>query len=210
MMRMDAFKYQCLQSHKCMQQIAWVVVSWLYCSANDNLLMPPSFHWPQVIHRDLKPANILLTEEGVVKLCDFGFARSLRPSETANYTQYVVTRWYRPPELLVGGAYGTPVGELGLLVEPVVATHPRNLIAVTRTVMISVEQLFLPYFPVGTHDPLQTSGPSAASSASWRRATRSSLGLTQLNSSASSCVRRDPSRYGRCSSWGRWRMKWRG
>ena len=113
-MRMDAFKYQCLQSHKCMQQIAWVVVSWLYCSANDNLLMPPSFHWPQVIHRDLKPANILLTEEGVVKLCDFGFARSLRPSETANYTQYVVTRWYRPPELLVGGAYGTPVGECGL------------------------------------------------------------------------------------------------
>jgi len=47
-----------------------------------------------------------------VKLCDFGFARSIRPSDTADYTQYVVTRWYRPPELLVGGSYGTPAGEL--------------------------------------------------------------------------------------------------
>jgi cyclin-dependent kinase-like len=65
----------------------------------------------QVIHRDLKPANILLTEDGRVKLCDFGFARTLRPSDIADYTQYVVTRWYRPPELLVGGAYGSPVGE---------------------------------------------------------------------------------------------------
>ncbi len=70
--------------------------------------------WPcrvQIIHRDLKPANILLSEDGKVKLCDFGFARNIKPSDTADYTQYVVTRWYRPPELLVGGAYGTPAGE---------------------------------------------------------------------------------------------------
>ncbi len=65
---------------------------------------------PQIIHRDLKPANILLSDKGEVKLCDFGFARTLKPSDTADYTQYVVTRWYRPPELLVGGAYGTPAG----------------------------------------------------------------------------------------------------
>ena len=72
----------------------------------------------QIIHRDLKPANILLTEEGTVKLCDFGFARTLRPSDTADYTQYVVTRWYRPPELLVGGAYGTPVGGFKVWARP--------------------------------------------------------------------------------------------
>lgn len=35
-----------------------------------------------------------------MKLCDFGFARMLSPGE--NYTDYVATRWYRAPELLVG------------------------------------------------------------------------------------------------------------
>jgi len=51
------------------------------------------------VHRDVKPENILITAEGVVKLCDFGFARMLSPGE--NYTEYVATRWYRAPELLV-------------------------------------------------------------------------------------------------------------
>ncbi|XP_033229167.1 cyclin-dependent kinase-like 4 isoform X2 [Belonocnema kinseyi] len=60
------------------------------------------------VHRDIKPENILITADGVVKLCDFGFARMLSPGE--NYTEYVATRWYRAPELLVGDTqYGTPV-----------------------------------------------------------------------------------------------------
>jgi len=54
----------------------------------------------QIIHRDIKPENILVSGDGVVKLCDFGFARTLsEPDDTL--TEYVATRWYRAPELLL-------------------------------------------------------------------------------------------------------------
>ncbi|XP_076437552.1 cyclin-dependent kinase 9-like [Babylonia areolata] len=61
-------------------------------------------HRNVVIHRDLKTSNILVTKEGVVKLADFGLARfrSFYVIENATYTQTVVTRWYRPPELFLG------------------------------------------------------------------------------------------------------------
>ncbi|NWU72464.1 CDKL1 protein, partial [Pterocles burchelli] len=66
-------------------------------------------HKHNCIHRDVKPENILITKHSVVKLCDFGFARLLTgPSDY--YTDYVATRWYRSPELLVGDTqYGPPV-----------------------------------------------------------------------------------------------------
>ncbi|TPX31432.1 hypothetical protein SmJEL517_g05237 [Synchytrium microbalum] len=66
-------------------------------------------HSHSVIHRDIKPENILISVNGVVKLCDFGFARSLA-GPGAKYTDYVATRWYRAPELLVGDVeYGKAV-----------------------------------------------------------------------------------------------------
>ncbi|XP_078267192.1 cyclin-dependent kinase-like 2 isoform X2 [Rhinoraja longicauda] len=66
-------------------------------------------HKNNIIHRDIKPENVLVSGSGVVKLCDFGFARTLAaPGET--YTEYVATRWYRAPELVVGdNKYGKPV-----------------------------------------------------------------------------------------------------
>lgn len=58
---------------------------------------------PQIIHRDIKPENVLVSQGGVVKLCDFGLARSMAaPADGGAYTDYVATRWYRAPELLVG------------------------------------------------------------------------------------------------------------
>uniref|UniRef100_F6QWY8 cyclin-dependent kinase n=2 Tax=Ciona intestinalis TaxID=7719 RepID=F6QWY8_CIOIN len=66
-------------------------------------------HSHNIIHRDIKPENILNSRSGVIKLCDFGFARTLAaPGEV--YTDYVATRWYRAPELLVGDTkYGRAV-----------------------------------------------------------------------------------------------------
>ena len=58
-------------------------------------------HDNYVMHRDLKPANILYNNKGQLKICDFGLARQFS-SFQRDYTQMVVTLWYRAPELLLG------------------------------------------------------------------------------------------------------------
>lgn len=57
-------------------------------------------HSANVLHRDLKPSNLLLNSNCDLKICDFGLARTT--PETAVMSEYVVTRWYRAPELLLG------------------------------------------------------------------------------------------------------------
>uniref|UniRef100_A0A3P8QKY1 Cyclin-dependent kinase-like 5 n=1 Tax=Astatotilapia calliptera TaxID=8154 RepID=A0A3P8QKY1_ASTCA len=66
-------------------------------------------HKNEIVHRDIKPENLLISSEDVLKLCDFGFARNLSEGTDANYTEYVATRWYRSPELLLGAPYGKAV-----------------------------------------------------------------------------------------------------
>ncbi|KAI4312972.1 hypothetical protein MLD38_037756 [Melastoma candidum] len=55
-------------------------------------------HHRGYFHRDLKPENLLITK-GTVKIADFGLAREI--NSTPPYTEYVSTRWYRAPELLL-------------------------------------------------------------------------------------------------------------
>ena len=61
-------------------------------------------HENNFIHRDIKPENLLISKNGILKLWDFGFARELSKRKRALFTDYVSTRWYRAPELLVGDA----------------------------------------------------------------------------------------------------------
>jgi len=66
-----------------------------------------ALHSADVLHRDLKPSNLLLNANCDLKVCDFGLARSARPppnvaNDSSTFmTEYVATRWYRAPEVML-------------------------------------------------------------------------------------------------------------
>ncbi|KAJ1975624.1 serine/threonine protein kinase, CMGC, CDC2/CDK sub [Dimargaris verticillata] len=64
-------------------------------------------HGQKVLHRDMKASNLLIDNRGNLRITDFGLARAYDPSANDRYTNCVVTRWYRPPELLLGEAHYT-------------------------------------------------------------------------------------------------------
>ena len=59
-------------------------------------------HSAGIIHRDLKPSNILINSDVNIKVCDFGLARCVGTGKDVQMTDYVATRWYRAPEILLG------------------------------------------------------------------------------------------------------------
>ncbi|KAG5129438.1 hypothetical protein JHK84_035835 [Glycine max] len=67
-------------------------------------------HMRGIMHRDIKLSNILLNNEGVLKIGDFGLANTISTNSKHHLTSRVVTLWYRPPELLMGSTnYGVSV-----------------------------------------------------------------------------------------------------
>jgi mitogen-activated protein kinase 1/3 len=61
-------------------------------------------HSANIIHRDLKPSNLLLNKNCDLKVCDFGLARGYEET-TTTLTEYVVTRWYRAPEVILNASH---------------------------------------------------------------------------------------------------------
>ncbi|RQM10264.1 hypothetical protein B5M09_004208 [Aphanomyces astaci] len=78
-----------------------------------------------VLHRDLKPSNLLINSDCQLKICDMGLARP-KDIDDLGMTEYVVTRWYRAPELLLGSAYdeGVDVWAAGCIMAEMLGRKP--------------------------------------------------------------------------------------
>ncbi|KAK9748643.1 hypothetical protein RND81_02G071600 [Saponaria officinalis] len=84
-------------------------------------------HSRGVLHRDIKGSNLLINNDGVLKIGDFGLATFFKPDQKQPLTSRVVTLWYRAPELLLGATnYGVAVDmwSVGCIVAELFAGKP--------------------------------------------------------------------------------------
>ncbi|XAR67861.1 Cyclin-dependent kinase [Bertholletia excelsa] len=80
-----------------------------------------------VLHRDIKGSNLLIDNDGILKIADFGLASFYDPQHKQPMTSRVVTLWYRPPELLLGATYygvGIDLWSAGCILAELLAGKP--------------------------------------------------------------------------------------
>ncbi|ETN99975.1 Protein kinase domain containing protein [Reticulomyxa filosa] len=84
-------------------------------------------HSAGIIHRDIKPSNLLINlKDCHLKICDFGLSRPYEWN-TDEMTEYVVTRWYRAPEIMLGNRhydYSVDVWSLGCVFAELITKTP--------------------------------------------------------------------------------------
>jgi len=84
-------------------------------------------HACSVLHRDIKPSNILVNENCELRITDFGLSRAVDEEAEAPLTEYVVTRWYRAPELVLSCSNYTEavdVWSAGLILAELINRQP--------------------------------------------------------------------------------------
>ena len=90
----------------------------IQCIMHQLLNAVTYMHSANIMHRDLKPSNILINSDCSIVLCDFSISRSIKtvqlssseefPISSNELTSYVITRWYRAPEIILDNSeYGT-------------------------------------------------------------------------------------------------------
>jgi len=134
-------------------------------------------HSANVLHRDLKPGNLLVNADCELKICDFGLARgfSVDPDENAGYmTEYVATRWYRAPEIMLSFQNYTKASMLKTSPRPL---QPNKLALSPRRAMS-----WGPSADIETLPTKSTSGPSGAFSPSSSAVDRSLRAATTSTS----------------------------
>ncbi|XP_004868868.1 serine/threonine-protein kinase ICK isoform X3 [Heterocephalus glaber] len=123
-------------------------------------------------HRDLKPENLLCMGPELVKIADFGLAREIRSRPP--YTDYVSTRWYRAPEVLLRSTnYSSPIDvwAVGCIMAEVYTLRPLfpgaseidTIFKICQVLGTPKKALRSPYFQIGhqlgiTAQNLQDSG----------------------------------------------------
>lgn len=113
-------------SGACLFSLLWLIHSVIVIMIHRGLKY---IHSANVLHRDLKPSNLLLNTTCDLKICDFGLARVADPDHdhTGFLTEYVATRWYRAPEIMLnskGYTKSIDIWSVGCILAEMISNRP--------------------------------------------------------------------------------------